>query len=173
MKIAIIAAFSKRTRAIGLNNKLIWKIPEDLKRFKILTIGQVVIMGRKTFDSIGRKPLPGRKNIVITSKEADSINTMGKSDLEAVRTIEEAVRVAKDVHAQTTWIIGGEEIFKQFLDVKHAPVIDCLELTEIYDEKDGDTHFPEIPTRFKESVRVKRFNEEDVPPYDWVTYIRK
>lgn len=120
------------TRAIGKDNKLLWHIPEDLKRFKELTTGHAVIMGENTYRSIGR-PLPNRKNIVMTMS----------ADLElpgclVVHSIEEALQLAKEEEMEEVFVIGGASIYKQFL-----PMVDRLYLTLVQGTHEADTFFPE------------------------------
>lgn len=128
--ISIIVAKDKNG-VIGKDNELIWHIPEDLKHFKNKTLGKVIVMGRKTYESIGR-PLPGRDNIVLTrDKEfrADGVDVVNSVDevLTLLNTNDEVV------------IIGGDSVYKQF--IKHA---DILYVTEIDHKFEGDTFFPEI-----------------------------
>jgi len=147
MNLTIIAAMAKG-RVIGKDNDLIWHLPDDLKHFKNLTKGHHVIMGRKTFESMG-KPLPGRTNIVITRQKdykADGCIL--------VHTLEEAIRKAEG-DAQP-FIIGGGEIYKQAL--KYAQTI---ELTEVHGEFEGDTTFPEFDTsKWKEIERNSHATDE-------------
>ena len=107
MKINMIAALSKTTRAIGKNNQLLWKIPEDLKRFKDLTSGHPIIMGRKTFESIGQA-LPNRQNIIISRDPKLTV-----SGATICRSLEKALDKAEETGASETFIIGGAEIYKQ------------------------------------------------------------
>lgn len=135
MRIAQVVAVS-RNGVIGRDGALIWKISDDLVRFKKLTLGHPVIMGRKTYDSIGR-PLPGRTNIVIS-------RTMAPVDgLRVVRSATAAIAAAREVAEQTgvdeLFIIGGGEIYKQTLDVT-----DRIHLTIVDMAVDGDAHFPPL-----------------------------
>ena len=124
--ITLIAACSKN-RAIGKDNKLLWHLPNDLKRFKRLTTGKTVVMGRKTFESIG-KPLPNRKNIILTNNKDLIIE-----GCEVITSISE-LNLIEDIV-----IIGGEQIYKIFIDLA-----DVIELTLIDKYFDGDAFFPEI-----------------------------
>lgn len=117
-------------RVIGHNNEMPWHIPGDLAYFKNKTMNKAIVMGRKTFESIG-KVLPGRKNIIITRN--DSYKVEGA---EVVNTIEEAIELAKAVHEEVM-IIGGEQIFKVVL-----PKADRLYITHIQQSFEGDTFFP-------------------------------
>lgn len=126
--IKIVVAVSKNW-VIGNNNTLIWKLPNDLKRFKEITTGGSVVMGRKTYESIGR-PLPNRRNIIITRDLNYHIE-----DCEVVNSIEEALLLTNN----DCFIIGGGEIYKQSL-----PITDIIYLTRIDEEFEGDTYFPEL-----------------------------
>ena len=137
--IKIIAAMSKN-RVIGDSNSLIWSLPNDLKRFKQLTTGQTVIMGRKTYESIGR-PLPNRRNIIITRDE--NYEAIG---CEIVNSLEEALLLS----GEDCFIIGGGEIYKQSL-----PIADKVYLTLIQEDFQGDTSFPELGddwVRYQEKI---------------------
>lgn len=142
--ISIIAAIGKR-RELGKNNKLLWHIPEDLKRFKRITEGHPIIMGRKTYESIGR-PLPRRTNIVITrNPEYPSVGIMIASSLE------DAIAKAKPCEgAQELFIIGGGEIY-----AKALPMADRLYLTIVDAEADADTFFPDYSMFTKEIEHTK------------------
>lgn len=129
----MVVAIGEKTRVMGRDNNLPWNIPEDMKHFKDLTRGHAIIMGRKTFESIGR-PLPNRTNIIITRdktyKAADGCIV--------VSSIEEAIKQARIVEKEEICIIGGGEIFKQ--SIKLA---DILHLTLIKGDIEGDTFFPD------------------------------
>lgn len=128
--ISIIVAIA-RNGVIGNDNRLLWHIPEDLKRFKSLTTGHPVIMGRKTFESIGR-PLPRRRNIVITRQK-----DFAPEGCETAHSLEEAIGMCDP--RQELFIIGGEQIYRQAL-----PLAGRLYLTLLEKEYEGDTFFPEI-----------------------------
>jgi len=115
-------------RLIGKNGKMPWKIPEDLIRFKTLTMGHPILMGKKTWFSL-RKPLPGRENIVLTSDV--SFQPQGAT---AVHSLEEALTI---IGSRETYIIGGASVFKQFL-----PLADKMLITLIHSKFEGDTYFP-------------------------------
>jgi dihydrofolate reductase len=129
MTTSIIVATAKN-HAIGKDNKLLWYLPNDLKHFKDVTTGHTVIMGRKTFDSVGR-PLPKRRNIVITRQD---ISIEG---CEVVPSIDEALERCEN--EEEVFIVGGAEIYRQAL-----PLTDRVYLTIIDQEFDGDTFFPEL-----------------------------
>ncbi|MCC8088401.1 MAG: dihydrofolate reductase [Rikenellaceae bacterium] len=128
--VSIIVAIA-RNGVIGSGNKLIWHIPEDLKRFKTITYGHPVIMGRKTFESIGR-PLPGRTNVVV-SRNPD-FNPEG---CVTVDSLDKAI--ARFTPEEEIFIIGGGEIYRQAM-----PIADKLYITEVLHDFEGDTYFPDI-----------------------------
>lgn len=148
--IRIIVATSKN-RVIGNNNSLIWNLPADLKHFKKLTVGSTVVMGRKTYESIG-KPLTNRRNIIITRDESLQIK-----DCEMVNSLEEALLLCNN----DCFIIGGGEIYKQSLFIA-----DELYLTLIDEEFEGDTFFQELSEDWFESER-KEFEPDDKNKYNY------
>jgi dihydrofolate reductase len=133
MKVSIIVATSLN-HAIGKDNQLLWHLPADLKFFKAITMGCPVIMGRKTFQSIGRT-LPGRQNVVITRDK--SFNADKQFDLIVVGSIDEAL--VKLHSEKEVFIIGGGEIYKQSIDS-----VDTIYITLVHTVIDGDVYFPEI-----------------------------
>ena len=141
--ISIIAAIGKN-RELGKDNKLLWHIPEDLKRFKELTSGHVVIMGRKTYESIG-KPLPNRINIIVTRD-----NDYHQKDTIVCHSLEEALRQAQGKPSKEVFIIGGGEIYKQGLEYA-----DKLYLTLI------DKEYPEADAFFPDYSEFKRILSEE------------
>ncbi len=128
-RISLIAAQSEN-RSIGIDNRLPWRLPADLKRFKALTMGHTLIVGRKTFESIGR-PLPGRTLIVVTRRQG-----YAPRGVQVAHSVEEALERAQ---GEEVFIGGGEEIFRQTLD--HA---DRVYLTCIQKDFPGDAFFPEL-----------------------------
>ncbi|MGI2067097.1 type 3 dihydrofolate reductase [Shewanella sp. MF08487] len=128
MRIAMIAAMANN-RVIGKNNKMPWHLPEDLRHFKAITLGKPVVMGRKTFESIGR-PLPGRHNIVI-SRQTDLVIT----GVTCVTSFDAAKDIVGD--CEELVIIGGGQLYAELL-----PYADTLYLTQINLEVEGDTFFP-------------------------------
>ncbi len=130
MKVSMIVAVSANN-VIGANAGLPWRLQEDLRRFKEITMGKPMIMGRLTFESIG-KALPGRRSIVIT-RQVD----YQQEGIEVVATPDAALELAGDV--DEVMIIGGGEVYEQFL-----PMTDRIYLTRVHAEFDGDTFFPEI-----------------------------
>jgi len=143
-KISLIAAIASENRALGKDNQLIYKIPEDQKRFRELTTGHVIIMGRKTFESIGR-PLPNRMNIVVTSHPED---LKGKGVFVA-GNIKEALDMAEEKEKREIFIIGGGKIYEE--TIWRA---DKLYLTIVYDNPDADTYFPDY-SEFKTIIFEK------------------
>jgi dihydrofolate reductase len=154
--ITLIAACSKN-RVIGKDNQLIWKVPGDLKRFKELTTGHPILMGRKTFESIGR-PLPNRTNIVITrDKKWKQEGCLVYNNFEDVLSLFEK---------ENLFIIGGGEIYKSLINLA-----DKIELTLIDKDFDGDAYFPEIDSNWT----VEKVESQSCPEfnYSYITYIRK
>ena len=161
MIISLIVAMA-RNRVIGNAGKIPWKLPADMKRFRALTMGKPVVMGRKTFESIG-KPLPGRTNIVMTRDP--SLRAEG---CRVVSSCEEAIAAAAD--AGKVMIIGGEEIYKEFLSIAHR-----INLTVIDVELQGDALFPEVNlAEWHEVNREKHGSDEKNPcAYTFVTLEKK
>ena len=132
-KISLIAAIASGNRALGKDNKLIYKIPEDLERFKKLTTGHVIIMGRKTFESIGRA-LPNRMNIVVTSRPEE---LQGKG-IFPVPNLREAFYLAEDKEKNEIFVIGGANIYEQTIGRANK-----LYLTVVEGNPDADAYFPD------------------------------
>ncbi|MBU1424035.1 MAG: dihydrofolate reductase [Gammaproteobacteria bacterium] len=160
-KLSIIVAMA-RNRTIGVNNTLPWRCPEDLKHFKTLTMGHHMIMGRKTFDSIG-KPLPGRTTVVVTRNAELKIEGC---------TIAHSLQEAIDVCAgdPEIFIVGGADLYRQAVSL-----VDTLYITEIQQDVEGDAHFPEFDASvWQEASREVRSQETPQPlEYHFVTYRRK
>lgn len=165
MKLGIIVAVSDNN-VIGKDGKLPWpKIPGDLPRFKRLTLGNPVIMGRKTYESLpeGCRPLPGRKNIVLSKflNYGGAIFNYDKYGCVFIaRTIEEALRFAEE---KDSWVIGGEKIYEQFL-----PLSDGMEVTRVKGNFEGDAYFPAVD--WDEWAEVSR---EDYQTHSFVSYTRR
>jgi dihydrofolate reductase len=159
MKIAQVVAMS-RNRVIGRDNALPWHAPEDLKRFKRLTTGRPVIMGRKTYASIGR-PLPKRLNIVVT-RDRD----FHAEGVVNAYTIEEALRLAQEsMLGDEAMVIGGAQIFELVM-----PLTQTIHLTEIELDVEGDAFFPAIdPQQWQETARERH---PGPPPMSFVTLER-
>ena len=131
MKISMIAAMTDE-RVIGIENRLPWRLPNDMKWFRQHTMGKPIIMGRKTFESFGSKPLPDRPNIIITRHE-----TYQAKDSIVVHSIEEALQAAGEV--EEVMIIGGASFYEQML-----PRADRLYLTFVHSKIEGDAWFPVV-----------------------------
>lgn len=146
-RVAIIVATDERG-AIGRDGQLPWRLPEDLKRFKALTLGKPIIMGRKTWDSIGR-PLPGRRNIVVTRQPG--LELPGAA---VVDSLSEALVAAGDV--PEVCIIGGAEIYRLAL-----PLADTVHLTRVHAKVEADTFFPPLePQQWDEVAREDHVADE-------------
>lgn len=130
MIVSIVVAIAQNN-AIGKDNKLLWNLPRDLKHFKEITSGHTVIMGRKTFDSMG-KPLPNRRNIVITRQEDLLI-----MDAEVTNTLEHALALC--ANEAEVFIIGGAQIYKEALSLTNR-----IYLTVVHENYEADTFFPEL-----------------------------
>ncbi|WP_066961135.1 type 3 dihydrofolate reductase [Microbulbifer sp. Q7] len=159
--LAMIVAMA-RNRAIGRENTLPWRISGDLQFFKRTTLGKPVVMGRKTFESIGR-PLPGRQNIVITRNpdwRAEGVTVVG--------SLESALEVAAREAVDEVMVIGGAEIYRQAM-----PLADRLYVTEVDAEVDGDAFFPALDERWQEVSRdCYPASERDEYNYCLVQYDR-
>jgi dihydrofolate reductase len=164
--IGIVVAYAKN-RVIGVNNDLPWYIPEDLRHFKEITSGHAVIMGRKTFESIvGRlgKPLPNRRNIVITSNSSKVYDGAF-----AAPSLEKALAMIKDENA---YIIGGASVFEASLKMR---IVDKIYATEIDAVPTGDVFFPEFDMAEWREVSRQKHTSEKKPYYvfDFVEYARQ
>nr|AIA16801.1 Dihydrofolate reductase [uncultured bacterium] len=154
MRIYLIAAMASN-RVIGRENRLPWRLPEDLKRFKELTMGHPVVMGRKTYESIGRL-LPGRENIILSRDPGFVVEgaTM-------VRSYDELVS-AERARGRELFVIGGAQIYSRALQDA-----DRIYLTEIDAEIEGDAYFPEVPPSFRPVASEERAGD---PAFRFVTY---
>lgn len=160
MGISIIVAMDKN-RLIGKNGVLPWYLPNDLAYFRKVTMGHTIVMGRKTYESIG-KPLDGRKNIVLTTNRRFKAN-----GVEVAYSIKEVLsKVNKD---EEVFIIGGGEIYKQFLSFA-----DKLYITKIEHEFKGDTYFPNINYNDWKIVSIKKGVVDELNPYNYYycVYVR-
>ena len=160
MEIVFVAAYGENGE-MGKNNELLWYLPGDLPRFKQLTIGSPIIMGRKTFDSIG-KPLPGRTNIVLSANKQWS-----QPGVTVASSIDESLELARAEQPEKVSIIGGGQIYKLFL-----PFATILEITYVYDAPVADTYFPNFSEdNFTEINRIEVRDSQ--PHFDYITYHRK
>jgi dihydrofolate reductase len=161
-KISIIVAIANNY-SIGINNSLLCHLPDDLKRFKRITSGHTVIMGKKTFASLPNGPLPNRTNIVISDDPKDAFE-----GCKTVYSIEQAIDSCDP--SEEAFIIGGGMIYRQFF-----PIADNLYLTLLDSEFEGDTFFPEIDfTEWKELYReFHPADEKHQIGFTWLDLIRK
>jgi dihydrofolate reductase len=160
MTLLTIIVATDSQRGIGINNTLPWKLAEDMAHFKRLTTGNTVIMGRKTFDSIGR-PLPNRRNIVITR------NAEWRHDgVETAHSLDEARRLVEAAGDAQAFIIGGAEIYAQAL-----PMADVVVQTEIGASYDCDAFFPPLSAEWREQAREAHVGAGGLP-YAFVTLRR-
>ena len=145
MKLNVIVAFESGKQGIGIKNTIPWHLPDDLRNFSKVTKGQgnnAIIMGRKTWESLPKKPLPGRQNIIL-SRSLDDITLYGNelyfSDMK--KAVDHCIKKSFD----ETWIIGGYQVYKEAInDID----VHELHITEIYKEYECDVFFPEIPEKF-------------------------
>lgn len=159
MSFSIIAAVAENY-AIGKDNDLLCHLPGDLKRFKQITSGNTVIMGRKTFLSLPNGALPNRRNIVISRSQ-----NLNFKNVEIVASIEETIKIC-DADKEN-FIIGGGEIYKQFL-----PFVDKIYLTKIHAVFDGDTFFPEL--NYDDwNVEIEAENTEHEPNFSYINLTKK
>ena len=152
--INIIVAMDKN-RVIGKNNQLPWHISDELKNFKKFTTGNTILMGRKTFESIGR-PLPNRNNVVI------STSLQPTEGIDVCKNIEEGITNAKS-YGKDIFIIGGAQIYKQML-----PLVEKMYISYIKKEHDGDVFFPEFD---ENEWQIE--SRQDFPEFELVIYVRK
>ena len=160
--LTIIAAASENN-ALGKDNQLLWHLPEDFKRFKTLTSGHYIIMGRKTFESFP-KPLPNRTHVIIT-RQSDYIAPEGCI---VVSSLEEAIEACPK--NEDVFIIGGGEIYKQSIDMA-----DKVELTRVHTSVEADTFFPEIDTNIWKLVFEEFHPKDEKHGFDFtfLTYVRR
>jgi dihydrofolate reductase len=154
--ISLIAAIGKNNE-LGKGNTLVWKMPTDLKYFREKTSGHPVIMGRKTFESIGR-PMPNRRNIVITRDK----NYLRRG-VDVVHSLEEALALAKLEKKEEIFIIGGAEIYKQAMNLADRLYITHIEA----EDKDADTFFPEIIPIVWNEISREEHKKDKENPFDY------
>jgi dihydrofolate reductase len=166
MIISLIAALANN-RVIGKNNDLPWRLPDDMKYFMETTKGHCVIMGRKNYDSLPRKfrPLANRTNILVTRQQ-----NFEAAGCRVVHSMEDALKVARQLNEEEVFVMGGAEIYGQALDVAHR-----LYLTEIDSAIEGDTFFPSVDhSLFKEISRIRhKADEKHSYAFDFVIYERQ
>ena len=166
MEIVFVVAIAENG-VIGAGGAIPWRQKSDMARFKALTIGKPVIMGRKTFESL-RRPLPGRTNIVITRdtayRAAGAVVTTSALDAEAVARGDALRRSVTEMA-----VIGGAEIYRQWLDRA-----DRLEITEVHARPEGDTHFGIDTAKWEETARIRHpAGPDDSADFSYVTYRRR
>ncbi len=156
--ISLIAAIGTRTRGLGKGGKLLWRLPDDMKRFKALTTGHVVIMGRKTWESIPEKfrPLPDRTNIVITRDT--NYEAPGAT---VTHALVEALEKAREIEHEEIFIIGGAQVYAEGLSEANR-----LYLTLVDSDDEADVFFPDYSLFDKEITREE--HPESSPPYSYV-----
>ena len=160
--ITLIAAIAQNN-ALGKDNDLIWHLPADLKRFKKVTTGHHILMGRNTFESIG-KPLPNRTTVIITRNNDYFIDGCLTAD-----SVENAIELAKE--DDEAFIIGGAQIYKYVMDNN---LVDKLDITVVHEEFEADVFFPEIDASIWKEVSREDFkaDEKNKHDYSFVSYIR-
>lgn len=162
MRISLIVA-AATNRVIGRRGRLPWKIPADMKFFKETTMGKPIIMGRKTYQSIG-VALPGRTNIVVTNNP-----TIQNPEIKKAKSVHEALRMAREEGGAEVMIIGGGQIYSATL-----PIADRVYLTEVHHDYEGDAWFPHLDKNLWTEVAREDFTAEgDTPAYSFVTLDRK
>ena len=147
---SLIVAFS-RNRAIGKDNKLLWHLPNDLKYFKDITLGKTIVMGRKTFQSIG-KPLPGRNNVVLTTN-----STWKYEGVEVIHSLDELNSFNDELI-----FIGGEDIYKQVL-----PTVDRMYITYVDEYFEADAFFPPINREEWNELKKEKGIQDEKNPYNY------
>lgn len=159
--IALIAAVDSNW-GIGKDNDMLFYISKDLRRFKQITLGSPVVMGRKTFESLPNGALPKRRNIVITRQKDLMIE-----GAEIVNSMEDALALLKD--EKQAFVIGGGTIYNAFL-----PLVDRVYLTHIESEKDADVFFPSLDPKIWKEEKIVTFRaENNIPAFKFIDYIRK
>jgi len=153
--ISMIAATAEN-RVIGSKNTIPWHLPADFKYFKETTLGKTIVMGLNTFNSIGGKPLPGRKHIILNN----DLNYVPPAECVVAHSIEEVIEIAKDV--EELMICGGASVYKQFL-----PLSQKLYLTYVHANPEGDTYFPEVNLAEWNEVSHQDHKADEKNKYDY------
>jgi len=168
MEVVLIVAVAENG-VIGAGGTIPWRLKSDMQRLKAMTMGKPIVMGRKTFESFPRGPLPGRTNIVVTRdvayRAAGAVVTTSFADAKAIATGDALRRFATEIA-----VIGGAEIYAQWMDSA-----DRLEITEVHARPDGDTRFPAVdPAAWDEVSRVRNPpGSHDSTDFSYVTYRRR
>jgi dihydrofolate reductase len=162
MQIILVAAHAQN-RVIGKDNELVWRLPKDFKHFKDLTMGHPMIMGRKTFESLG-KPLPGRTSIIVTRDRQYQ-----QEGCIVVHSLQEGIDEAKKLDEEI-YVIGGSQIYEQAL-----PLANKMYLTEVKATPDGDAFFPEFSQEEWQETARKSFPKDDKHDYafDFITWEKR
>lgn len=158
MTISLIVAAGSN-HAIGKDNQLLWHLPQDLKFFKNTTWAMPVIMGRKTFESVGNKPLPGRLNIILTTSKS---NLPENDFLSYASTPEEALAIARATGAKEVFVAGGAQVYALFF-----PLASRIYMTRVHANFEADTFFPEIENETWELLHQKEFNADEKHAYSF------
>ena len=153
--ITIIAAIGLNNE-LGKDNDLIWHLPADLRRFKKVTSGHTIVMGRKTFESIG-KPLPNRRSILITRN-----TSYHKDGCEIVHSLEDAIKLIQD--QEHAFIIGGAQIYREAIEKK---LVDQLDITKVHQNFDADVFFPTLELSSWEEISEETFLPDDKNKYTY------
>jgi len=166
MIISLLVAASDNN-VIGKNNQLLWHLPNDMKYFKNISWAMPIIMGRKTFESLGNKPLNGRINIIMTSRK--ELNS-SYENLQIATNIKEAMAKAEATDCKEVFVIGGGEIFKEFFSIA-----DKIYVTRVHANLEGDTYFPAIDESKWKMVSSNPFpaDEKHKYAYDFQVWERK
>ncbi len=161
--LSIIVAIANNN-VIGKDNKLIWHLPEDLKRFKKLTTGHTIIMGRKTFESIGRV-LPNRKHIILCNDATLNIQDENVEILSDISLLDKYIKSEEE-----NFVIGGATIYKLLM-----PYANKMYITQIHKSFEGDVYFPEIEKEKWEVTSKEQGLKDETNPYDYeyITYVRR
>ncbi|MCZ2722094.1 type 3 dihydrofolate reductase [Marinomonas sp. 15G1-11] len=157
--LSLIVAMAEN-RVIGRNNALPWHLPNDLQYFKRVTMGKPIIMGRKTFESIGR-PLPGRRNIVISRQK-----NLQFDGVDCVSSLEEAITLGENIAFveghEEVMVIGGAQIYQSIL-----PMVDRLYITHVHSNVEGDAFFPHVSWSLFQEVAREDFSAQEPNPYNY------
>jgi dihydrofolate reductase len=163
MNISLVVAASDNN-AIGKDNQLLWHLPKDMRFFKNTTWAMPILMGRKTFESLGNKVLPGRLNIVLTRQTNIALNGAN-----SVTSLQAAIDLAKEKDYNELMVIGGGEVYKMAM-----PLANKIYLTRVHTAIEGDTYFPELgPEWTRQSVESHSTDEKHIFSFDFEIWQRK
>jgi dihydrofolate reductase len=166
MIISLIVAASDN-QVIGKNNQLLWHLPDDMRYFKNMTWGMPVVMGRRTFESIGNKPLPGRFNIIISR---NGTAHSASEHLQGASSLEEALKLARKTECRECFIVGGGQIYEASM-----PISDRIYMTRVHATFEGDTFFPDFDEKEWKLVRKNEGarDEKHAYPHTFEIWERK